>query len=508
MLAAALVIAASAGVSLGAPDANAPKSEWDRFMDSFHNPAPWLQQGADFRFRVETGENWQTLNEDARSSAFGHREVDSWNYERYRTRWWTKSSLNQDVSINTRLTWETRTWNEPGARAIRSDIAPTDDRNNTVRAWNPDEALFDTMNVNVRNIGDMPLAATVGRQDLLGFGAGWLIFDGTPLDGSRTVYFDAARFTYGSKDTDNVFDLIYIDQSAKSDRWLKPINDQGRAVTITDEQGAIAYLTNKSFAPTQLEGFFIYKNDNPIDRDTTDTRKNESPVTNVPASALSSWNRKAEIFTFGGAFTNIVAPTDHWKYRAEGAYQTGTRDDKLGESQDVQAYGALTSLEYLFRDPMDNSVHVGYEYDSGDKPGTSDDEQFDLLWGKWPRWSELLIYTATYETDVADLTNLHRVNVGHKIQLTKEASLSTDYNLLFADHRATPWKSGATGLNVSNDSYYRGSLFGSWLRYQFSKQLVGHLMGEYFIPGSYYQKPNGENADNAFFIRLNIEYTF
>jgi hypothetical protein len=502
MLAAALVIAASAGVSLGAPDANAPKSEWDQFMDSFHNPAPWLQQGADFRFRIETGENWQTLNDDARATnannIAGHAGTDHvWNYERYRTRWWTKSSLGQDVSINTRLTWETRTWNEPSARAQRFDIPASDPRNASVREWNPDEAIFDWLNVNVRNIGEMPLAATVGRQDLLGVGSGWLIFDGTPLDGSRTVFFDAARFTYGNKDTDNVFELIYIDQSAESNRWLKPINDQDRALHIADERGAIAYLTNRSLAPTQLEGFFIYKNDNPID-DTDDT----GPVTNIPRAALPSWSRKAEIFTFGGAVGNIVAPEEHWKYRAEGAYQFGDKDNSSGVSQDLEAFGALTNLEYLFKDPMDNSLHVGYEYASGDKPGTDKNEQFDLLWGKWPRWSELLIYTASNETDVADLSNLHRVNFGHKMQLTKEASLSSDVHFLWADHTNTGWN---PALKVSGDSKYRGTLLTSWLKYQFSKQLTGHLMGEYFIPDNYYQTPSD---DGAFFIRFNIEYTF
>ena len=488
-LAAALMIAVASGVSLGAatPDASSPKSAWDQFWSTFHNPTPWLQMGADERFRIEYGQNWQTLNDDA------HRTDHQWNYERYRTRWWTKSALSEDITLNTRLVWETRTWNEPSARLQRFDGSST----RTVREWNPDEALFDWLNINVRNIGGMPLAATIGRQDIA-FGVGWLVLDGTPLDGSRTIgAFDAARFTYGGKDDENVLDLIYIDQAAQSDRWLKPINDQDRALAIQDERAAIVYLTNTSWKPTQLEGFFIYKNDDPIAHQDSTT-----PVTNIPWSAFPSWSRNAEIYTFGGAVTNIVAPEEHWKYRAEGAYQTGWRDDKNAVSHDVEAFGALTNLEYLFRDSLDNSVHVGYEYDSGDKPGTGTDEQFDLLWGKWPRWSELLIYTASNETDVADLTNLHRVNLGHKIQLTKECSLSTDYHLLWADHTATPWN---PALHISGDSHFRGQLFTSWLRYQFCKQLTGHLMGEYFIPGNYYEKPSN---DNAFFIRLNLEYTF
>ena len=54
-------------------------------------------------------------------------------YERYRTRWWTKWVLGEDVSVNTRLTWEFRTWDEPRSQDVN---------------FNADEALFDWFNVN------------------------------------------------------------------------------------------------------------------------------------------------------------------------------------------------------------------------------------------------------------------------------------------------------------------------------------------------------------------------
>ena len=267
----------------------------------------------------------------------------------------------------------------------------------------------------------MPLTATVGRQDII-MGVGWLVLDGTPLDGSRTIYFDAARFTYDWAETNNKIDLIYVSQSAESDRWLEPICDQDRAVTEQDENGAILYLTNTSFKPIQLEGFFIYRNDNPIDQ----------PVTNIP----NAWSRKADIYTFGGAISGTQG--DHWKYRAEGAIQTGeksvpTADLSIGDMQDLEAFGALTNLEYLFKDSRQNATHVGYEYASGDDPGSSDNEQFDLLWGEWPRWSELLIYTAAFETTPAELTNLHRVNIGHRFNLNKQWTITGDYHALWAD---------------------------------------------------------------------------
>jgi hypothetical protein len=95
--------------------------------------------------------------------------------------------------------------------------------------------------------------------------------------------------------------------------------------------------------------------------------------------------RKAEIFTFGGAISGT--PAEHWKYRVEGAIQTGEKSDitstyAAGEMQDLEAYGGVANLEYLFNDELQNSVHIGGEYASGDDPSTSDNEQFDLLWAE------------------------------------------------------------------------------------------------------------------------------
>ncbi|MGE5295175.1 MAG: alginate export family protein [Solirubrobacterales bacterium] len=481
----------TAPATTAAPAATTPAAPehtelfWPEAWKVLHNPAPWFSMGLDERFRIEAGENWDTLNDES--------STHQWWYERYRTRWWTKSVLSDDVSVNTRLTWEFRTYDEPHAQPI----AATDEFEKYDRNMVWDEALFDWFNVNIKNIGGMPLTATVGRQDIME-GVGWLVMDGTPLDGSRTVYFEAARFTYDWADTSNKIDLIYVSQAAESDRWLEPICDKDRAVTEQDENGAILYLTNTALKPTQLEAFFIYRNDNPIDEQTT--------LTNI----APFWGTKAEIFTFGGAISGT--PAEHWKYRAEAALQTGTQYDRshtppfaIGDEHDIDAYGALTNLEYLFKDTHENSVHVGYEYASGDDPESDDVEQFNLLWGEWPRWSELLIYTWTDETEVANTTNLHRANIGHRINLNKQWTLSTDYHALWADEPGQPWKTGANGINVSDDHKFRGSLVTAWLRYKFNPQLYGHFLAEYFMPGAYYVDPSG---DDATFFRFNLEYVF
>lgn len=465
---------------------------WPDAWKTFHNPAPYLSMGLDARFRIEAGENWQTLNE---AQATDH----TWLYERYRSRWWTKWVLNEDVTFNTRLVWEFRTWQYPETKQWYINPRHVGGQNPFVTEFNPDEALFDWFNVNVRNIAGLPLSATIGRQDMM-FGVGWLVLDASPLDGSRTVgMFDAVRLTYDWADVKTKVDAVYVNNSPESNRWLNPINDQERGLMEQKEEAGILYLTNTSFKPVQLEGYFIYKQDRPLSAGDT--------LTNFPAI----WAETGEVYTLGAAVSGIHA--EHWKYRAEGAVQTGRKAGDLpssrpnsspyGPTEDLRAFGTLDTLEYQFKDEHENATHVTYEYDSGDDPGTNRDERFDLLWGRWPRWSELFIFEYANETRVGDATNLHRLNLGHRINLTKQWQLSADYHALWADQNAGAV--GASKLALSEHSRFRGSLYAATLRYKVSDQLSAYGLMEYFSPNSYYRDPSD---DRAWFFRLNIEYVF
>jgi hypothetical protein len=473
---------------------------WPDFWQTFHDPTPWLHMGLDERLRFTAGENWMTLNDDVQND---HR----WMFQRYRTRWWTKWTLSEDVSFNSRLVWEFRTWEQPETKL--QYVNPRGPTNPPVTVFNIDEALFDWFNVNIKNLAGLPLTATLGRQDMI-FGVGWLVLDASPLDGSRTIgAFDAARFTYDWADASTKVDVAYANNYPESDRWLKPINDQYRGLMEQKEQAGILYLTNTSLLrPAQVEGFFIYKQDRPLPQGQT--------LTNFPAS----WAESGEVYTFGAALAGTSG--DHWKYRAEGAYQFGRMAGDLpagrpnaspyGPTEDLSAWGTLDTLEYQFKDPHDNATHVTYEYASGDDPGTARDERFDLLWGRWPRWSELMIYTWANETRVADTANLHRFNIGHRIQINKQWQLTADYHLLFADQNSgatkpfNPANPQGGGLNLSHSEKFRGQLLASWLRYKFSDQLYGHFLAEYFFnAGEYYVTPSD---DNAYFLRFNFEYIF
>ena len=105
VIVAALVVAAFGVSTVRAGATENPPSDWDSFWGTFHNPTSWLSMGADFRFRTVFGDNIDRLNDDDVNHEY--------EFQRYRLRWWTKAELSDDVDLSARLTWETRTWDEP-----------------------------------------------------------------------------------------------------------------------------------------------------------------------------------------------------------------------------------------------------------------------------------------------------------------------------------------------------------------------------------------------------------
>ena len=102
------------------------------------------------------------------------------------------------------------------------------------------------------------------------------------------------------------------------------------------------------------------------------------------------------------------------------------------------------------------------------------------------------------------MTNLHRFNIGHRININKQWQLTGDYHALWADQnsgavirladqRCPPTRSSAAVCYATS------------LRYKFSDQLYGHFLSSTSCPASYYVAPSD---DDAWFFRVNFEYIF
>ncbi len=451
-----------------------------QFINDAKHPVSWFDWGADFRARNEYYNEIVSLNQ---SDIYSEQDV-----VRFRGRLWATAEPVKDLTLNTRLSAEPRLWNK---RAFATPYV-----GKTGMEWR--YGIFDLLNVKWDKILDQPLTITAGRQDIMlgDFYDWWLVSDGTPNDGSWTFFLDSVRVTWEPEPLHTRFDLIYIQQSSRPDEWMPTIGDpvspnySDYYLTEQNERGAILYASNKSIKNTQIDGYFIYKHDS---------------AEELRFAGTERWSGdNADIYTAGGKITGT--PAEHWKYSLEGAYQFGQKEDRIlgvETTRDIDAYGAKAKLTYLLKDQLNNQFSLSAEFLSGDDPNTQNDEMFDVLWGRWPRWSELYIYSYATETSgkFAQMNNLFRVGPSWSITPAKGLTFTAAYNALFA-----PEDTATRAVNTSvfsSDGNFRGHFAQAFVKYQINKYINAHLWGEAIWQGDYY-----ENRDLLSFVRAEIMFTF
>ncbi len=402
------------------------------------------------------------------------------NFQRLRLRLWGNYTPSEQFGFNSRLIWEGRHYIQPNEE--RYPLPGFQD-------WYSGGILFDQLNVDLKPVATLPLSVKIGRQDII-FGNGWLILEGTPLDGSRTIYFDAARATYQLDTLNTTVDLIYIDQSANTGRFPQTLNGVVEDQIEQYETGAIVYLRNNSLLTDGLvDGYFIYKHNraNPTRYipDNTTIRKNNGAPFPSPSDT-------GDIYGLGGRVDTKL--TDQWTLRAETIYEWGTRNDA-----NLSAFGFNGRIGYRLGGPLEQTLHLGYEYLSGDDPDNSTNQAFDPLWGRWPQWSELMIYQWPLDSRVGEATNLQRLNLGWAAKPHETTSVTLDYHALWANENSTR-TAGQLG-NITEDGKFRGHLFTGWVKTKLNRHLSGHLVAEYLLPGDFYAQ---DRRDNSYFVRAEI----
>ena len=225
----------------------------------------------------------------------------------------------------------------------------------------------------------------------------------------------------------------------------------------------------------------------------------------------------ANIYTVGGRASGLVA--DHWKYSAEGAYQFGRKQDpsitfpsSSLDYREINSFGVNSKVAYLFKDKLNNQLSLSYEFLTGDDPNSKDDEMFDNLWGRWPRWSEIGLYSFAAETRIGQEANMHRIGPGWTFNPVKNMEFSAAYYALIAQQdvatRGAPnlFAGNVNALNpaASTDhGIFRGHFAQVVLKYKFSKHVNAHLWAEFEFPGDYYV-----HHATMYFLRPEIMFTF
>ena len=328
------------------------------------------------------------------------------------------------------------------------------------------EAVIDNLFINIPKICGV-VDIKVGRMDLdpKEYGEGFLIADGTPLDGSRTYYFNAARVRYSTLNSS--IELLGIYNTEYDD--LPVINDQDRRLNDSQESAFIAYGRSRLTEQIYIEPYYMWK-------------KEEASSGN--GQLLSQ--QETSINTFGSYFKY-----DFNKYilRAQAALQFGNYDDEISCGFGGYAFLDVPLME-IFKPLNLGYFSLGYIYLSGDDRNTDKVEAWNPLFSRYPWMSEIMTMLYARESGVGYWTNLQMCRLEAKFNPLDALSVNASYDFVYANENVAGQMFG--------DGKNRGNLMRLKVGYKHSDRFSSYILGEYFIPGDFYNK----DTKDASFLRV------
>lgn len=388
--------------------------------------------------------------------------ADDYNYIRVRSQLWGAWSPNDQWKLFAMLNNEHRHW-------FKSNKGLED------RDFELHEVIFENLYLEGKKLGGTPFGFVLGRQNLF-YGEGLLCWDGGPLDGSRTAYFNALLLTAAFEK--RRFEAHILSDPERDD-YLPVINNQEQALIERDETGAGLYYTDESFAGRKIEAYYFYKNE-----------------------------KYGDIHTLGARASGKAA--EKLSFALEGAMQLG---DYLGH--DRLAFGGYATARYSL--PVETTplaLSAGAIYLSGDDHTTDRYGGWNPIYSRWPKWSELYIYTLTKDPvgRPAYWQNVASGWFGLDFTPAKRCTLEGRLYMMWAPE-AVRWNyCGPSCLAISwesDDFDYRGTLSTLKLNVRVNTYLEGHLLWEMFKPGAYYdQTEHDPTNDTAHFLRWEILFKY
>ncbi len=415
------------------------KKTWEKFSWGFEE-----------RIRQEYYKNALSLNKSEENRS----------YFRFRSRLWFKADPWKWFSAYLRLTNECRAWMQTG------------------RETDMHEVFFDNIYVDIKRPFDLPITVRFGRQNFI-YGKGFVLFDGTPLDGSRSNYSDGIKATLHLDDIKTNIDVLIMENN-RMDRKFFKFNPSDQRLLEDESRMFGYYITSKYFKDVKLEQYYLYK------------AANGQPL------AGNNFSENEKLHTFGGKISGTI---ENFEYDSELAVQFG-KDGQvfrrgLGTYVTGKYYIPLCSISCLR--PW---VMAGYFYTSGDDPDTSNIEAWDPMNGRWPGQhnSEILSVTQGAEDGTGYVTNTHKLRVGVGLCPASWWSISLFYDHLAADECPRIYNQGT----LFGDGKLRGEIFQGISKWTLTKNVSAYVKYEVMAPGSYYY----DDADTAMFLKweLNIKY--
>lgn len=428
--------------------------------------------GADLRVRQEFYDNVMGLPGGGLQSVSPYGSYV--NRMRFRPRVWGEVKFGDKLRIYSRLADEFR-WN----------VQP-----NTRSSVFPDELFLDNLFVEAKGLFDGFLDFTVGRQDIYRlYGLDHIFQDGTPGDGSRSLYSDMARFTLNFEDDSKLDFFALYDHDDNHLRWGSGRSDHRSltglgakdAESERDEWG-LGTVWSSSLAemlPYQL--FVMHKN-------TASYRRGDvkSPSTRRELAGIK------------------LTPqlTDEWSLEFDAMGQIGEN----GSGDTLYGWSGYSGVNW--KSAAQSSVKpfgsLGLIFMSGSKDTAETDGghgAWDPMWARAVRYSEMFSYGPQYGTCWWSNLMYARLDMGLEFGRKHDLTLSTGPMFAMADDELG-----------GGDGSFKGCLHS--LRYNFPLMLAdkskgerfevfGHIHAELFNPGDYF-----ESDRPAYFLRWQVEFKF
>lgn len=426
--------------------------------------------GADLRIRQELMKNVPGLPGGGYLSRSPYGPFK--NHVRFRPRVWMEVKAADRWRLYTRLADEFR-WN-PQPRIASSTF--------------PDELIVDNLYLEGIDLFDGFLDVSIGRQDLYNYrGLDHIFIDGTPGDGSRSVYSDMAKAAF-KFDEEIRLDLFFLHNGDDNPlRWgtrrskhraLSGIAPGAEAEMDDWGWGGIwsgkvsDWLPYQVFAMQKVtEAFWLKGTRHP-------------------------WTRRELL-----GFKLMPQLTEEFSLQLEAMGQVG----RNGEGAWLSGWSTYSGVNWKrVRPGWKPFGSVGFQTMSGDRNAADEDgghHAWDPMWSRGANESEIFLYGTHY--GVGWWSNMMFLKLTGGVEFGRRHRLSVWSGPIFATVR--------DGLG-GDDGAFKGFL--SAARYDFPIwladaakgeriEIFGHLHAELFNPGDYF-----ETDKPAWFLRWQLDFRF
>lgn len=306
--------------------------------------APDLEVGGHVRLRGYNFQNFWDFN--------SKNDYDNWSVFRLRSNIHIKANMGDNVTGF--IKFSNQNYGEGTTYASNISKADRWEADNT-----SDKVFVENAYIDVNKFFGLPVNLRFGRQNLM-YGTGFVLFDGQSQMASTSLYFDGVKLTWNITDKSKV-DVFYM-KDQEGDRG----NNNNDDITLS----GIYFTGHCPIIGGQQEIYVLNRDDQGFKSDLGGTGKN--------------------IWMYGLRLSDkFDSGVD---YSAEAAYQNGYYDKTHNIHQNALGYKLETGYTIPVFEKIIPRVFIGYTYLSGNESDTKDNEAWDVFYGGWPQYGDLLAW--------------------------------------------------------------------------------------------------------------------